>query len=226
MSVNNDLQELMQKNGKEFINIEVKRFGGQDHKPEWGAYAKYEGRAFASRKSNYLTKSEAKKDCAQVIYDILKKEISKPKETIQVKSLPVELPERVTNTSKCNFYIWVDLDNSRHVWDTIIVSGTPVKLLRGFGGPRLETASLPSLAGGLSKVETTRTNMKDSADYALFADVLLYIDAKVKSTEPFIDNDMIIIVSGDASLETACFILKDKYKNIDIRYVAKLSDLF
>jgi hypothetical protein len=226
----NDLQELMQKNKLPMVTIEVKRFGGQDHKPEWGAFAKLDERAYASRKSDYFTKSEAKKDCAQVIYEDLLRRSVKLSPDLNVKSKPVEpmkpvIPIKSPKAVGSNYYIWVDLDNSRHIWDSIIESGSPVKLLRGYGGPRLEPGNLPSLPGGLSRVETTRTNMKDSADYALFADVLLYIDAKVKSPEPFVDKDMILIVSGDSSLETACFILRDRY-NIDIRYVAKLSDLF
>lgn len=224
------INELQQQNKLPMVTIEVKRFGGPDHMPEWGAFAHINGRAFASRKSNYTKKGDAKQDCAQVIYDELRlknmQTSSTPDMNVKVKSVePMKPVTPIKTSSGVNYYIWVDLDNSRHIWNGIIESGIPVKLLRGYGGPRLETSSLPSISG-LSRVETTRTNMKDSADYALFADVLLYIDAKVKSPEPFVAKDMILIVSGDASLETACFILKDRYNTIDIRYIAKLSDLF
>jgi hypothetical protein len=222
MSIINDLQEFLQKKGKTLIPINVIRCGGPDHRPEWKAYAKYEDREYVSCNSS-LTKRDAKKDCAQVIYEQLSKDIVHVdvflKYTISIEPLRL-----MTNNN--NYYIWIDLDNSLYIWNAIIKSGNVIRLLRGFGGPKLEQNSLLLLAGGLSYVETTKTCMKDSADFALFADVLLYIDAKTKSAEPFTNNDMILIVSCDKSLKTASIILEAKYNNINISYVDRLCDLF
>jgi hypothetical protein len=61
--------------------------------------------------------------------------------------------------------------------------------------------------------------------------VIIYRSGNLPSIFGFVDdhlpyNDIVVIVSGDASLETACYILKERYISLDIRYIAKLSDVF
>ena len=206
--IKNKVQEIFQKRGLPIPVYEYSRHGGEDHQPKWSASCKINNIVYTSS-ITYSSKSDASDDCAKQIY-----------ENLPTQTLIGQLPKSTTPLIGSKYHVWIDLDNSRHIWNTLVSSSlTNIVALRGFGGPRLEISTIPQISN-LTYIYTTHTNMKDSADLALFADVLIYIE---KGYLPI--NDTILIVSGDATLETACYILKERYPSLTIKYIAKASDL-
>jgi hypothetical protein len=222
----NKVQEYAQKKKAEFPEYKVVNTGGMPHRMEWKSSAKYLNKEFKSPQSNYATKKEAIDACAKEIYNYISsiseeyQPTNDDKSIQSIKSIQSESNEINENKIKYMNHIFVDLDNSRHSWKYIIDNWSMNEvIMRGYGSPMIDKSSVS--INSKSEVLIVSTHRKDAADFALAFSLHEYIMTK----SDFCTNDRIIVISCDASLETACCLLKEKYPKVHIIYVASLSVL-
>src|SRR3989344_1505328 len=196
----NLVQEWMQRAGRPYPDYQTE--STEDHPPKWRAFTEVDGLFFESLRADHVKSRDAINDCALSVYNYKTKKrlfpdvssfiASPPLSSSSSAQSPIILPaitqsaptqsfsvkmanpRPLLNSYTIRYHIWVDLDNSRHIWDKIVrisAGQSIIVTLRGFCGPRMEPNAIPQLGNGITTITSTTTHMPDSADYELFADI-------------------------------------------------------